>query len=117
MAKMVGHVLESHKIIFHEDELPLEGLNHNRALHIILQCEDKFIDAVLFNRGSSLNICPLDTLKRLDKGFHEIRVRSMNVKAFDRSQKATIGEINLCLQMGANLVRCRVLGAQHTSLI
>ncbi|XP_070014379.1 uncharacterized protein [Nicotiana sylvestris] len=34
MANMVGKVLESHKIIFHEDELPPEGLNHNRASHI-----------------------------------------------------------------------------------
>jgi len=93
-------VLESHTIIFHEDELPLEGLNHNRALHITVQFEDKFIAIVLIDGGSSLNICPLDTLKRLGKGFHEIRAGSMNVKAFDGSQRATIGEINLCLQMG-----------------
>ncbi|XP_070013299.1 uncharacterized protein [Nicotiana sylvestris] len=43
---------------------------------------------------------PLDTLKRLGKGFHEIQAGIMNVKAFDGSQRATIGEINLCLQMG-----------------
>jgi len=33
MANKVGQVLESHKIIFHEDELPPEGMNHNRALY------------------------------------------------------------------------------------
>ncbi|XP_070014331.1 uncharacterized protein [Nicotiana sylvestris] len=32
MANMVGQVLESHKIAFHEDELPPEGLGHNKAL-------------------------------------------------------------------------------------
>ncbi|XP_070022847.1 uncharacterized protein [Nicotiana sylvestris] len=80
MANMVGQVLESHKIVFHEDELPPGG--------------------VLVYGGSSLNICPLDTLKRMDKGFHDIQVGSMNVKAFDGSQRATIREINLCLQMG-----------------
>lgn len=37
ITNMGGHVLESHKIIFHKDELPLEGLNHNRALHITVQ--------------------------------------------------------------------------------
>ncbi|XP_070013215.1 uncharacterized protein [Nicotiana sylvestris] len=100
MANMVRQVLESHKIIFHEDKLPLEGLNHNRALHITVQFEDKFIAMVLVDGGSSLNICLLDPLKRLGKGFHEIRAGSMNVKAFDGSQRATIGEINLCLQMG-----------------
>ncbi|XP_070052385.1 uncharacterized protein [Nicotiana tomentosiformis] len=100
MAKMVGKVLESHKITFHEDELPPEGLSHNRALQIMVQCEDKFIARVLIDGGSSLNICPLTTLKRLGKGLHEIRAGTMNVKAFDRSQRATIGETNLCFQMG-----------------
>ncbi|XP_075102682.1 uncharacterized protein LOC142177533 [Nicotiana tabacum] len=100
MVNMVGQVLESHKIIFHEDDLTPEELNHNRALHITVQFKDKFIVRVLVNGGSSLNICPLDTLKRLGKGFHEIRAKSMNVKDFYGSQSATIGEINLCLQMG-----------------
>ncbi|XP_070054832.1 uncharacterized protein [Nicotiana tomentosiformis] len=100
MANMVGQVLKSQKITFHEDELPPEGLSHNRALHITVHFEDKFISRVLIDAGSSLNICPLTTLKRLGKGLHEIRVGSMNVKAFDGSQRATIGEINLDLQMG-----------------
>ncbi|XP_070015637.1 uncharacterized protein [Nicotiana sylvestris] len=100
MANMASKMLESHKIIFHEDELPHEGLNHNQAKHIIVQFEDNFISRVLVDGGLSLNICPLDTLKGLDKGFHEIRTGNMNVKAFDRSQMATIREINLCLQMG-----------------
>ncbi|XP_070008134.1 uncharacterized protein [Nicotiana sylvestris] len=67
MTNMVGQVLESHKIMFHKDWLPPEGLNHNRALHIIVQFEDKFIARVLVGGVSSLNICPLDTRKRLDK--------------------------------------------------
>ncbi|XP_075080350.1 uncharacterized protein LOC142165868 [Nicotiana tabacum] len=85
---------------FHEDELPPERLSHNRALHTIVQLEDKFIARVLKDRGSSLNICPLTTLKRLGKGLHAIRMRSINVKAFAGSQRATDGEINLSLQMG-----------------
>ncbi|XP_070018100.1 uncharacterized protein [Nicotiana sylvestris] len=103
MTNMVGKVLESHKITYHEDELLPEGLSHNRALHITMQFEDKFVARVLIDGGSNLNICPLSTLKRLGKDFHEIRARSMNVKAFDRSQRATIGEINLCMQMGPTL--------------
>ncbi|XP_070057755.1 uncharacterized protein [Nicotiana tomentosiformis] len=100
MANMVGQVLESLKITFHEDELPPKELSHNRALHITMQFDDKFIARVLIDKGSNLNMCPLTTLKRLGKGMHEIRVGSMNVKAFDGSQRATIGEINLSLQMG-----------------
>ncbi|XP_070040597.1 uncharacterized protein [Nicotiana tomentosiformis] len=57
--------------------------------------EDKFIARVLI-----VNIYPLTTLKRLSKGLHEIRAGSMNVKVFDGSQRATIGETNLNLQIG-----------------
>ncbi|XP_070031124.1 uncharacterized protein [Nicotiana tomentosiformis] len=62
MANMLGQVLEGHKITFHED----------RALHITVQFEDKFIARVLIDGGSNLNNCPLTTLKRLGKGMHEI---------------------------------------------
>ncbi|XP_070045234.1 uncharacterized protein [Nicotiana tomentosiformis] len=103
MANMVGQVLKIHKITFHEDELPPEGLSHKKVLHITVQFEDKFIARVLIDGGSSLNICPLTTLKRLGKVLHEIRLRSMNVKAFDGSQRATIGEINFDIQIGSDL--------------
>ncbi|XP_070028942.1 uncharacterized protein [Nicotiana sylvestris] len=100
MANMVGQVLESHKITFHEDELPPEGLGHNKALHITIQCEDYFITRILIDGGSSLNICPLVTLNKLGKGLHEIKDGAINVKAFDDSQRSTIGEISLYLQTG-----------------
>ncbi|XP_075077501.1 uncharacterized protein LOC142164161 [Nicotiana tabacum] len=69
-------------------------------MHITVQFEDKFIARVLIDGGSSLNICPLTTLKRWGKDFHKIRVGSMNVKSFYGSQRAIIGDINLCLQLG-----------------
>ncbi|XP_070007473.1 uncharacterized protein [Nicotiana sylvestris] len=56
IANMVGQVLESHKITFHEDELPPEGLGHNKALHITAQCEDHFVTRILVDGGSSLNL-------------------------------------------------------------
>ncbi|XP_070003356.1 uncharacterized protein [Nicotiana sylvestris] len=58
------------------------------------------VGQILIDGGSSLNICPLVTLKKLGKGLHEIKDGAINVKAFDASQRSTIGEINLCLQMG-----------------
>ncbi|XP_070008604.1 uncharacterized protein [Nicotiana sylvestris] len=100
MANMVGQVLESHKITFHEDELPPEGLSHNTTLHITMQYEDYFITRILIDGGSGLNIFPLVTLRTLGKSLHEIKDGAINVKAFDGSQRSTIGEISLCLQMG-----------------
>ncbi|XP_070024975.1 uncharacterized protein [Nicotiana sylvestris] len=100
MANMVGQVLESHKITFYEDELLPEGLGHNKALHITVQYEDYFITRILIDGGSSLNICPLITRKKLGKGLHKIKEGAITIKAFDGSQRSTIGEINMCLQMG-----------------
>ncbi|XP_070021571.1 uncharacterized protein [Nicotiana sylvestris] len=100
VANMVGQVLESHKITFNEDELLPEGLGHDKALHITVQCEDYFITRILIDGGSSLNICPLVTLKKLGKVVHEIKDRAINMKAFYGSQRSTIGEVILYLQMG-----------------
>ncbi|XP_070041381.1 uncharacterized protein [Nicotiana tomentosiformis] len=100
MVNMVGQILENHKITLHENKLPPEGFSHNKALHIIVQYEEKFISRVLIDGGSSLNIYPLTTLKRLGIGLHEIWMGNMNVKAYDGSQRATIIEINLHIQMG-----------------
>nr|XP_009617788.1 uncharacterized protein LOC104110073 [Nicotiana tomentosiformis] len=99
MANMVGHIFETHKISFHEYELPPEGLSHNKALHITVQHENKFIFRVLIDGDSSLNICPLTTLRKFGINLFEIHEGSMNVKAFDRSQRATIGEIHLRLKI------------------
>ncbi|XP_070008321.1 uncharacterized protein [Nicotiana sylvestris] len=85
VANMVGQVLESHKISFYEDKLPPEGLGHNKALHITVQCEDYFVTRNLIDGGSSLNICLLVTLKKLGKGLHEINDGAINIKAFNGS--------------------------------
>ncbi|XP_070030026.1 uncharacterized protein [Nicotiana sylvestris] len=90
IANIVGQVLESHKITFHEDELPPKGLGHNKTLHITTQCEDHFITRILVDGGSSLNICPLVTLRTLGKGLHEINDGTISVKAFNGYQSITI---------------------------
>ncbi|XP_070035446.1 uncharacterized protein [Nicotiana tomentosiformis] len=47
------------------DELPMEGTEHNRALYLIVKCEDSAVSRVLVDNGSSANICPLSTLQKL----------------------------------------------------
>jgi len=100
LATMVSHVIGSHQISFREEELPLEGVMHNRALYITIKCRDKFVARVLIDNGSGLNICPLSTLTQLNYDVGKIRQSRMNVRAFDGSQRETMGEIDLCIQMG-----------------
>ncbi|XP_070017523.1 uncharacterized protein [Nicotiana sylvestris] len=61
MANMVGQVLDSHKIIFHEDELPPEGLNHNRALHNMGTIEEEALAGLkdLFLEDENMDCCAI----------------------------------------------------------
>ena len=100
LASMVGQVMEANRIAFHGDELPPEGLNHNKALHVTVKCKDWFVGRVLIDGGSELNICLFITLKRMGNDQSKIRESDMKVKAFDGSQRSTIGEIDLTIMVG-----------------
>ncbi|XP_069147092.1 uncharacterized protein [Solanum lycopersicum] len=100
VSQMVGQVFEAYKISFHKDELPLEGTTHNKALYISVQYQDKVINKALVDAGSGLNICPLSTLTRLGVDSAKIQTWKMNVRAFDGSQRGTIGEITLYMLIG-----------------
>ncbi|XP_027768526.1 uncharacterized protein LOC114074739 [Solanum pennellii] len=40
LEKMVNQIFEVNRITFTDDELPLEGPGHNRALHLTVKCEE-----------------------------------------------------------------------------
>ncbi|KAK4723775.1 hypothetical protein R3W88_026554 [Solanum pinnatisectum] len=100
VAQMVEQVFDAYRISFHEDELPVEGTAHNKALYISVQYQDKVITKALVDSGAGLNICPLGTLTRLGVDSAKIQTWQMNVRAFDGSQRGTIGEITLDMLIG-----------------
>ena len=55
-------------IIFSKDDLPLEGLDHTRPLHISVGCLGCHVPSVLLDNGSTLNVCPLTTAIALGYG-------------------------------------------------
>ena len=48
-------------IVFLDDDLPLEGLDHVRPLFIDVVCLGRRVSSVLLDNGSILNVCPLVT--------------------------------------------------------
>lgn len=100
LAAAIGRMVEANNISFHDDELPLEGAGHNKALHITVRCDNKFVSRVLIDGGSGCNICPLTTLKHMGINMREIRESHVKVRAFDGAQKSVIGEIHMTLQVG-----------------
>ncbi|XP_015169313.1 uncharacterized protein [Solanum tuberosum] len=63
LAATIGRIVEANKISFHDDELPAEGVGHNKVLHIAVKCCDKIVTRILIDGGSGCNICPFTTFE------------------------------------------------------
>ncbi|GAU52036.1 hypothetical protein TSUD_418760, partial [Trifolium subterraneum] len=100
---VVSNITASGYLGFSEDELPTEGHNHNRALHISVKCLDNILSRVLVDTGSSLNVMPKTTLLKLAVEGELMRPSSMVVKAFDGSRRTVVGEVDLPILIGPQL--------------
>ncbi|XP_039166897.1 uncharacterized protein LOC120292671 [Eucalyptus grandis] len=87
------------EISFTNEDLPPDGPNHTKALHISVKHESTLVCRVLIDNGSALNICPLATLHRQGIDLGRIH-RQVNWWAFDGMKKEVIGEIELELLIG-----------------
>jgi len=99
-AGIVSHIRANDYLTFTEDEIPTEGRGYNKALHISVKCMDYVLARVLIDNGSSLNVMPKTTLDKISCEWAYVRLSSMVVRAFDRSWREVIGEIELPIQVG-----------------
>ena len=56
-------------IMFSDDDLPPEALDHTHPLYIIVGCSGHRVPFVLLDNGSALNVCPLATAIALGYAF------------------------------------------------
>ncbi|XP_058754437.1 uncharacterized protein LOC131627615 [Vicia villosa] len=70
---VVSNINAGNGLGFTDADLPSEGRNHNRALHISVECKGTMLSRVLVDTGSSLNVLPKSSLMRLDYSGVEIR--------------------------------------------
>ncbi|XP_070006143.1 uncharacterized protein [Nicotiana sylvestris] len=88
------------EITFSDDELPVEGTEHNRALYLTVKYEDFVVTRVLVDNGSSANIFPLSTLNKLKVDDERILKNSICVQGLDGGGKDSVGDIVLELTIG-----------------
>ncbi|XP_016504341.1 uncharacterized protein LOC107822326 [Nicotiana tabacum] len=100
LEKIANKILDSNKITFSDDELPLEGAEHNRALYLIVKYEDSMVTRVLVDNGSSANIFPLSSLHKLKIDAERIHKNSICVRGFDEGGKDSVGDIVIELTIG-----------------
>ena len=53
-------------IVFSDDDLPPEGLDHTRPLYISVGCSGFRVSSILLDNGSALNVFPLAIAIALD---------------------------------------------------
>jgi len=97
---LVNNITANNYLAFAEEEIPIEGRGHNRALHVSVKCMDHIAAKVLIDNGSSLNVMPKSTLEKLPFNDSHLKPSSMVVHAFDGTRREVRGEIDLPVQIG-----------------
>ncbi|XP_070020346.1 uncharacterized protein [Nicotiana sylvestris] len=116
LEKITNKIFEVNRVTFSDDELPVEGTEHNKALYLTVKCEDFMVTRVLVDNGSSAKISPLSTLNKLkvdDERIHKNRIcvrgfsgggkDSMVKFEWDRQEIVVHGEENLCAHSDASI--------------
>lgn len=85
---------------FTDFDLPPEGRNHDKALHISMECKGTTLSRVLVDIGSSLNVLPKSTLMKIDNAGVKLHPSDLIVRAFDGSRRALFGEVDLLAKIG-----------------
>ncbi|XP_050888718.1 uncharacterized protein LOC127093862 [Lathyrus oleraceus] len=80
---VVANITACNTLSFGGEELPEDGQNHNRALHISVKCKDDALEKFLVDTGSSLNVMPKRTLTKLSYQGPAMKPSALIVKAFD----------------------------------
>lgn len=100
---VVANISASSCLGFNDDEFPPEGRNHNKALHISIECVDTVLSRVLVDTGSSLNVLPKNSLSKLTIEGLVMKPSSLIVRAFDGSRRTVIGEVDLPMKVGPHI--------------
>ena len=90
----------SNCIVFSEDDLPPEGSDHTRPLHISVRCLGRRVPSVLLDNESSLNACPLAIAIALGYGPIDFEPFTQIVRAYDSTRRKVMGTLTLKLMIG-----------------
>jgi len=96
---IINNIMANNYLTFADEEIPVEGRGHNRALHVSVKCLDHIVAKVLIDNGSSLNVMPKATLDKLPFNASHLRPSSMVVRVFDDSRWDVRGVIDIPIQI------------------
>ena len=88
---------------FSDADLTPTEKNHNKALHVSIECKGTTLAHVLVDTGSSLNVLPKGALDRLDCEGLVLNPSDIVVRAFDGSKRMVYGEVDLLINVGSQV--------------
>ena len=85
LKKMVNSLMESPEgaIVFTDNDLPLEGREHYKALFIKAKVKGKLTYCIMVDNDSTINICPLKILPKLGLVVADLKPFDVIIKAYD----------------------------------
>ena len=100
--QMVGALTETPlgTIIFSDDDLPLEGRDHHRALFIKAEVKGKITCCVMVDNGSAINVCPLKILPKLGLAAADLKPSKVVIKAYDDTRRLVEGTFRALVKTG-----------------
>ena len=96
----VAHLAIDNGLGFSDADLTPAGKNHNKALHISIECRGITLSHVLIDNGSSLNVLPTAVLDKLDCKSIELKPSDIVVRAYDGAKSVVHGEVVLPIKIG-----------------
>ena len=98
--KTIDGYSTKHGLGFTYWDLTPEDRNHNKALHITMECKGAVLSHVLVDTGSSLNVLPKQILKKISVEGVVLTPSDLIVRAFDGSKCSIFGEVTLPVKIG-----------------
>ncbi|XP_039030568.1 uncharacterized protein LOC120165045 [Hibiscus syriacus] len=95
--RLVANIQADNFISFSDDEIPSGMMGNPKALHITIRCKGHVLSRVLIENGSTLNVIPIVTLKKLSVDSTHIRNCQSIVRAFDGTKNEVLGKIDIPL--------------------
>ena len=100
--QMVGLLTEipSGAIVFSDDDLPLEGRDHHRALFVKVEVKEKMTCCVMVDNGSAINVCLLRILSKLGLAVEDLKPSEVIIKAYDDTRRPVEGTFRALVKTG-----------------
>ncbi|KAG9458163.1 hypothetical protein H6P81_002671 [Aristolochia fimbriata] len=92
--------VHSTSISFNESDMLLGERFHNRPLFVSGAIKDRWINRILLDSGSTVNILPIQTLKNVGLVANDLQASSLMIQGFNQEGQRALGTIRLELQIG-----------------